>query len=544
MALLGVRRLLYGRTIRGFSSGKPTTLDGTLDLTSEAVRTAHAAAKELQETVKRVNDTFLLGGGAAAIANHTQRNGKLLARDRVKKLLDPDTQFFEFGSLAGYQVYGDDVPAAGSVAGIGSIEGVQCMVLANDATVKGGTMYPLGVRKQLRAQAMAMRHALPVVYLVDSGGAFLPLQSELFADAQHGGRVFYNQAHMSAMGIPQFSIVCGSCTAGAAYVPAMTDQAVIVRGIGTIFLAGPPLVRAATGEVVSAEDLGGAAVHCYQSGLTDYFAPNELDAITTTRELVKASNHSSRKEALWTTAAARAPRYDPRELEYAVAPAAAAGQAYQGVPMRAIIARIADDSNLVEYKHGYGTSIVTGFASIGGHPIGLVANARPLLCRDGARKAANFVSLCAQRNLPTVFLVDVCGFDAPVDDPVMLKSAALLLRAVSCTQTPTITLTVGRAIGPASFAMCGRASQPAFAAMWPSATTCIATPDDLTQRGEDPAAISAMEKHAGALYAAARMWTDYVIAPAASRDHLIACLDVAQHSRLRGDLANFGVFRL
>jgi 3-methylcrotonyl-CoA carboxylase beta subunit len=403
--------------------------------------------------------TVSLGGGKASRDRHVSR-GKLLPRDRIQALLDPGSPFLEVGQLAAHGMYGDEVPSAGIVTGIGRVSGRECMIVVNDATVKGGTYYPLTVKKHLRAQEIAAQNRLPCLYLVDSGGANLPNQDEVFPDRDHFGRIFYNQANMSAAGIAQIAVVMGSCTAGGAYVPAMSDEAVIVRGQGTIFLAGPPLVKAATGEIVSAEDLGGADVHCRVSGVADHYAESDAHALGIARGIVAHLN--TVKSPSLAMREPVPPRYEPREL-YGIVEA----DRRRPFEVREIIARIVDGSDFDEFKRLYGATLVTGFAHIWGMPVGIVAN-NGILFSESAQKGAHFIELCAQRGIPLVFLQNITGFmvGRKYEAGGIAKDGAKMVIAVATAAVPKFTVIIGGSFGAGNYGMCGRAYSPRFLWMW------------------------------------------------------------------------------
>ena len=409
------------------------------------------------------------GGGPKAMARHVAR-GKLVPRERVSTLLDAGTPFLELAPLAGWKLYdGEDVPSGGLVAGVGRVEGVECMIVANDATVKGGTYYPITVKKHLRAQEIAAACRLPCVYLVDSGGAFLPKQDEVFPDREHFGRIFYNQAHMSASGIPQIAAVLGSCTAGGAYVPAMSDESVIVAKQGTIFLGGPPLVKAATGEVVTAEDLGGADVHCRTSGVTDHYALDDRHALAITRRIIANLNRPKRAAAAAIETSFDPPLYDPSELD-GIVPL----DSRKGFDVRAVIARIVDGSRFDEFKALYGSTLVCGFAKLHGMPIGIVAN-NGILFSESAQKGSHFVQLCAQRGIPLLFLQNITGFmvGRKYENGGIAKDGAKLVTAVATAQVPKLTLVLNGSFGAGNYGMCGRAFSPRFMYMWPNAKISV-----------------------------------------------------------------------
>src|SRR5574343_726662 len=417
-----------------------------------------AQVDELRALLARLHE----GGGAKAQERHTSR-GKLLPRERINRLLDAGSPFLEIGQLAAHEVYGEDVPAAGVITGLGRVEGVECMIVANDATVKGGSYYPLTVKKHLRAQTIAQQNRLPCIYLVDSGGANLPRQDEVFPDREHFGRIFFNQANMSAMGIPQIAVVMGSCTAFCAYVPAMSDETIMVREQATIFLAGPPLVKAATGEVVTAEELGGAEVHCKTSGVADHYAEDDEHALALARRCI--ANLNWRKLGQLDSRAPIAPR-SAAEALYGVIPA----DAKQPFDVREVIARIVDDSQLDEFKALFGTTLVCGFARINGYPVTILAN-NDILFAEAAQKGAHFVELACQRGIPLLFLQNITGFmvGQKYEAGGIAKHGAKLVTAVACARVPKFTVIVGGSFGAGNYGMCGRAYDPRFLWMWPNA---------------------------------------------------------------------------
>ena len=472
------------------------------------------------------------GGSAEARANHIGRV-KLLVRERINALLDPGSPFLELSPLAAYGQYGGEVPAAGIVTGIGRVAGRECMVVANDATVKGGTYYPLTVKKHLRAQEVASENRLPCIYLVDSGGAFLPAQDEVFPDRDHFGRIFFNQANLSAAGIPQLAVVMGSCTAGGAYVPAMADEAIIVKEQGTIFLAGPPLVKAATGEVVSAEELGGGDVHTRLSGVADYLADNDLHALALARQAVARFN--SRKEVKLEMVPAEEPRYATAEL-HGVVPT----EARKSFDVREVIARVVDGSRFDEFKPRYGNTLVCGFAHLYGYPVGVIAN-NGILFSESSLKGTHFIQLCTQRGIPLVFLQNITGFmvGRKAENAGIAKDGAKLVHAVATANVPKLTVIIGGSFGAGNYGMCGRAYSPRFLWMWPNArisvmggeqaASVLATVkrDQLEAAGkvwsaDDEAAFKAplreqYERQGHPYYASSRLWDDGVIDPADTR---------------------------
>jgi 3-methylcrotonyl-CoA carboxylase beta subunit len=520
------------------------------------------AMRALVDDLRAKTAEVALGGGEAARARHTAR-GKLLPRERVELLLDPGTPFLEIAPLAALGMYKekdgrDAAPAAGMIAGIGTICGVQCMIVCNDATVKGGTYYPVTVKKHLRAQEIAAQNRLPCIYLVDSGGANLPNQDEVFPDRDHFGRIFYNQANLSAQGIPQIAAVMGSCTAGGAYVPAMSDESIIVKNQGTIFLGGPPLVKAATGEVVSAEDLGGGDVHTRLSGVADHLAQNDAHALALVRQIV--SNLNWRKEVALKLAPAAPPKYPAEEL-YGIIPT----DTRKPFDVREIIARIVDGSNFDEFKARYGTTLVCGFAHLEGMPVGIIAN-NGILFSESALKGAHFIELCCQRRIPLVFLQNITGFmvGRKYENEGIARNGAKMVTAVATAQVPKFTVIIGGSFGAGNYGMCGRAYSPRFLWMWPNArisvmggeqaASVLATVkrDGIEAKGgswsaEEEAAfkapILAQYEHQGhPYYATARLWDDGVIDPADTRRVLALGLSAALNAPIPD--TKFGVFRM
>jgi acetyl-CoA carboxylase carboxyltransferase component len=510
-------------------------------------------AAELRERVAEAAK----GGSEEARRRHGER-GKLLARERIGLLLDEGTAFLELSPLAAHGVYEDDVPGAGLVAGIGRVSGRECVIIANDATVKGGTYYPLTVKKHLRAQEIAQENHLPCIYLVDSGGAFLPLQAEVFPDRDHFGRIFYNQAQMSARGIPQIAAVMGSCTAGGAYVPAMSDEVVIVRGTGTIFLGGPPLVKAATGEEVSAEDLGGADVHTRLSGVADHFAEDDRAALGIVRDIVL--NLGPRRRSPWALRSPEPPRYDPAEL-----PGVIPADSRKSYDIREVIARLVDGSRLHEFKARYGATLVCGFAHIEGMPVGILAN-NGILFSESALKGAHFIELCCARGVPLLFLQNITGFmvGRQYENGGIAKDGAKLVTAVSCASVPKFTVVVGGSFGAGNYGMCGRAFQPRQLWMWPNArisvmggmqaATVLLTVrrDNLQSRGADMSPeqqeefkapiLEKYEQEGSPYYSTARLWDDGILDPLDTRKALALGLAAAANAPL--EATKFGVFRM
>ena len=497
------------------------------------------------------------GGGEAARAKHVAR-GKLLPRDRVRALLDEGAPFLEFSQLAAWDMYGNDAPGAGIITGIGRVSGRECVIVANDATVKGGTYYPMTVKKHLRAQEIARENRLPCIYLVDSGGAFLPEQDNVFPDREHFGRIFYNQANLSAMGVAQIAVVMGSCTAGGAYVPAMSDETIIVKEQGTIFLGGPPLVKAATGEVVTPEELGGADVHAKQSGVADHYALDDAHALAIARRIV--SHLNTKKDVPLELAAPRDPLYPVDELG-GVIPT----DARKPYDVREVIARLVDGSELDEFKAQYGTTLVTGFARIWGYPVGIVAN-NGILFSESALKGAHFIELCSQRKIPLVFLQNISGFmvGRKYETAGIAKDGAKMVTAVSCAQVPKFTVVIGGSFGAGNYGMCGRAYSPRFMWMWPNArisvmggaqaAAVLATVkrDGMEARGEqwsDDAEAKfrqpiqeQYERQGHPYYATARLWDDGIIAPADTRRVLALAISASLNAPIPD--TRFGVFRM
>lgn len=497
------------------------------------------------------------GGGSELRSKHESR-GKLFVRDRIRKLIDPGTPFLELSPLAASGMYDDAAPGAGVVTGVGLVHGREVMIVANDATVKGGTYFPMTVKKHLRAQEVARENRLPCIYLVDSGGAFLPMQSEVFPDKEHFGRIFYNQANLSAEGIPQIAVVMGSCTAGGAYVPAMSEQTIIVKNQGTIFLGGPPLVKAATGEIVSAEELGGGDTHSRISGVADYLAENDEHALELAREAVL---HLNRPEAYsLVRATPEEPLYDPREIA-GILPK----DLRQPLDVREILARLVDGSRFHEFKQNYGTTLVCGFAHLHGIPVGIIAN-NGILFSESSQKGAHFIELCSQRKIPLLFLQNITGFmvGKKYEHGGIAKDGAKLVNAVSTTKVPKITLMIGGSFGAGNYGMCGRAFDPRFLFMWPNsrisvmggeqAANVLSTVkiEQLQSQGkvlsaEEIAAIQKpiqdqYEREGSPYFSTARIWDDGVIVPWKSRAHLALALNTSLNAPV-GE-TRFGTFRM
>ena len=532
-------------------------LASKLSVRSEDFRLNAEAMRSLVDDLNLKLAKIAQGGGEAARAKHVAR-GKLLPRERVEMLLDPDTPFLEVAPLAALDMYDGAAPGAGLIAGIGRVSGVDCMVVCNDATVKGGTYYPMTVKKHLRAQEIAQQNRLPCIYLVDSGGANLPNQDEVFPDRDHFGRIFFNQAQMSALGIPQLAVVMGSCTAGGAYMPAMSDESVIVKNQGTIFLAGPPLVKAAIGEIVSAEDLGGGDVHTRLSGVADHLANNDTHALAIARASI--ANLNWRKDVVMQCTEPRPPLFEAAEL-HGVIPK----DTRKPYDVREIIARIVDGSEFDEFKARYGQTLVTGFAHIEGMPVGIVAN-NGVLFSESAQKGAHFIELCCQRKIPLVFLQNITGFmvGRKYESEGIAKHGAKMVTAVSCAQVPKFTVIVGGSFGAGNYGMCGRAFAPRFLWMWPNArisvmggeqaASVLATVrrDGIEAKGgawstEQEAAfkqpiLDQFSVQAHPYYASARLWDDGVIDPADTRRVLALALSASLNAPIPD--ARFGIFRM
>jgi len=531
-------------------------LKTNINTRAEEFNTNRAAMRALVDDLRSQSDVVSKGGGPAAAVRH-QARGKLLPRERVDHLLDPGAPFLEIGQLAANGIYGDDAPSAGVVTGIGRVSGTECVIVANDATVKGGTYYPLTVKKHLRAQEIAEQNHLPCIYLVDSGGAFLPKQDEVFPDRDHFGRIFFNQANMSAKGIPQIAVVMGSCTAGGAYVPAMSDETIIVRNQGTIFLGGPPLVQAATGEIVTAEDLGGADVHTRLSGVADHLAENDAHALAIARKVVANLNGTTKIDPL---GGGEPPLYDPEEL-YGIIPT----NTRHPYDVREVIARLVDGSRFDEFKARYGTTLVTGFAQLYGSPVGIIAN-NGILFGESAQKGAHFIELCAQRSIPLIFLQNLSGFmvGRKYENAGIAKDGAKMVTAVATAQVPKITMLIGGSFGAGNYGMCGRAYSPRFLWTWPNSRISVmggeqaasvlarVRRDALEARGEswsieDEQAFQApireqYETQGNPYYATARLWDDGIVDPAQSRRVLGLSLAAALNAPARE--TKFGIFRM
>jgi 3-methylcrotonyl-CoA carboxylase beta subunit len=532
------------------------SLSSRVDVHSQEFRDNERAMRELAADLRLQAGRVALGGSAAAVKKH-KAAGKLTARERVRVLLDTGSPFLELSQLAAHGLYGGDIASAGIVTGIGRVGGRECVIVANDPTVKGGTYYPLTVKKHLRAQEIARENRLPCVYLVESGGAFLPAQDEVFPDRDHFGRIFYNQATLSGAGIAQIAVVHGSCTAGGAYVPAMSDENVIVRNQGRVFLGGPPLVKAATGEDIDAESLGGADVHCRESGVCDHYAQNDTHALSIARRIV---SRLAPPADVSPPVASREPKYDPAEI-YGVVPASLR----KPYDVREVIARLVDASELDEFKQLYGTTLVCGFAHIGGYPLGILAN-NGILFSESALKGAHFIELCARARVPLLFLQNITGFmvGRRAEAGGIAKDGAKLVTAVACANVPKFSVIIGGSYGAGNYAMCGRAYSPRFLFQWPNArisvmggeqaASVLATVkrDQLKATGVEWGAPEEeafkrpireqYETQGNPYYSSARLWDDGVIDPADTRRVLALCLAAARHSP--GDETRYGVFRM
>ncbi|OGT45710.1 MAG: methylcrotonoyl-CoA carboxylase [Gammaproteobacteria bacterium RIFCSPHIGHO2_12_FULL_41_20] len=530
-----------------------TQIDPTDKVFKQNTSVMQSCVTDLRKTLAKLHP----GGDAKSRERHCQ-HGKLLPRERLELLLDIGSEFLELSPLAGYQLYGDELPAGGILTGIGRIEGIECMVVANDATVKGGTYYPITVKKHLRAQKIAQANRLPCIYLVDSGGAYLPKQDEVFPDADHFGRIFYNQATMSSQGIAQIAVVMGSCTAGGAYIPAMADESIMVSQQATIFLAGPPLVKAATGEVVTAETLGGADVHCRISGVADHYAMNDKQALLMARRIVNNLNYQ--KKELLALREPQEPVLNPQDL-YGIIPA----DSRYPFDIREVIARIVDGSELDEFKAQYGKTLVCCFAHLYGMPVGIIAN-NGILFSESALKGAHFIELCCQRGIPLIFLQNITGFmvGSKYESEGIAKHGAKLVTAVACAQVPKLTVIIGGSFGAGNYAMCGRAYDPRFLWMWPNARIGVmggeqaanvlaqVTREKKKRRGEvwseaqeQDLKAPILEQYATqshAYYSSARLWDDGVIDPADTRRVLGLGLSAALNAPILP--THFGLFRM
>jgi len=532
-------------------------IESRADSASREFRENREAYLQLLGELRERTEIVSKGGGADAMAKHVAR-GKLPVRARIERLLDPGTPFLEFSTLAAWEMYKNEAPSAGIVTGIGVIEGTECVVIANDATVKGGTYFPMTVKKHLRAQEIAEQNHLPCVYLVDSGGAFLPLQDQVFPDREHFGRIFYNQAQMSRKRIPQIASVMGSCTAGGAYVPAMSDETIIVKGEGTIFLGGPPLVKAATGEIVSAEELGGADVHSRISGVTDHYALSDEHALALCREIVAHLNR--RKQSPWLVEEPRPPKYDPAEL-YGIVQR----DWRKSYEVREVIARIVDASEFHEFKSLYGETLVCGFGRIEGNPVGILAN-NGILFSESALKATHFIELCCQRGVPLVFLQNITGFmvGKKYEEGGIAKNGAKMVMAVANAEVPKFTVIIGGSFGAGNYGMCGRAYSPRQLWMWPNARISVmggaqaanvlltVRLEALEKQGKTMSheereaftrpILERYEAEGNPYYSTARLWDDGIIDPADTRAVLALGISAAANAPVPA--TKFGVFRM
>lgn len=532
-------------------------LQSTINVRSQAFQENSTAMEMLVKDLREKISVIAQGGPEKARQLHLER-GKLLPRDRVNQLLDIGSPFLEFSQLAAYNVYEDNVPSAGLITGIGRINNQECVIVANDATVKGGTYYPLAIKKHLRAQEIAEKNHLPCIYLVDSGGVFLPKQDEVFPDRDHFGRIFFNQANMSAKNIPQIAVVMGSCTAGGAYMPAMADESIMVKNQATIFLAGPPLVKAATGEIVSAEDLGGADVHCRTSGVADHYAQDDKHALQIARRLI--ANLNRVKKINLNTQEPREPLYDSKEL-HGIVPT----DLRKPYDVREVIARIVDGSEFDEFKTLYGTTLICGFAHLYGYPVGIIGN-NGILFSESALKGTHFIELCCQRGIPLIFLQNITGFmvGSKYESGGIAKNGAKLVTAVSCAQVPKLTVVIGGSFGAGNYGMCGRAFDPRFLWMWPNARISVMggeqaasvlaqiTRDSKTKQkqewsnDEEEKFKSSIRKtyddQGHPYYSSARLWDDGIIDPADTRKVLGLSLSAALNAPI--PQTSFGVFRM
>lgn len=530
-----------------------TQIDPTHSIFKQNAEIMQQQVQDLKQKLAQLYE----GGNDSARERHRQ-HGKLLPRDRIQLLLDSGSDFLELSALAGYELYDEEIPAGGIITGVGRIHNIECMLIVNDATVKGGTYYPITIKKHLRAQKIAEENRLPCIYLVDSGGAFLPKQDEVFPDVDHFGRIFFNQANMSAMGIPQIAAVMGSCTAGGAYVPAMADESVMVRNQATIFLAGPPLVKAATGEVVTAEALGGADVHCRISGVADHYANNDEHALKIVRTIV--SNLNYEKKITLALREPKEPLFDPQEL-YGIIPA----DARYPFDIREVIMRIVDGSQLDEFKPLYGKTLVCGFAHLYGMPIGIIAN-NGILFSESALKGTHFIELCCQRGIPLVFLQNITGFmvGSKSESEGIAKHGAKLVSAVACAKVPKFTVIVGGSYGAGNYAMCGRAYDPRFLWMWPNAKIAVMGGEQaanvlaqvkreqkerlgkkISQEEENALKepiLAQYAKQSHAYYSSGRLWDDGVIDPVDTRKTLGLSLSAALNAPILP--TQFGLFRM
>jgi len=548
-----------GTVATPFLEGEPVpALTSTINSAEPQFTRNHTRMRALVEQLQDALAAVRAGGGKEMTERHRSR-GKLTARERIDHLLDPATAFLELSPLAAWDMYENEAPAAGIITGVGRVCGREVVIVANDATVKGGTYYPMTVKKHLRAQEVAEQNSLPCVYLVDSGGAFLPLQADVFPDREHFGRIFYNQARMSAKGIPQVAAVMGSCTAGGAYVPAMSDETVIVEGTGTIFLGGPPLVKAATGEEVSPEDLGGAQVHTQISGVADHFAADDDEALAIVRSTITNLGRPP-QQLPWQRVPAEEPRYDAAEI-YGIVPA----DPRRSFDVREVIARLVDGSRFHEFKASYGATLVCGFARIAGYPVGIVAN-NGILFSESALKGTHFIEMCAKRKVPLVFLQNITGFmvGKKYEHEGIAKHGAKMVTAVACAEVPKFTVIIGGSFGAGNYAMCGRAYSPRFLWLWPNAQTSVmggqqaanvlltvrldnlhAEGHDMTKEEQTEFMAPTLEKYereGSAYYSTARLWDDGIIDPIDTRMYLALGLSAGLNAPIPE--TTFGVFRM
>jgi len=548
----------YQQINRGYLTEGSSIIGTTADRSDSGFQDNEQRMTKLVTELKAKVEKIAQGGGQKAVERHTSR-GKLVARDRINLLLDPGSPFLELSQLAGYNLYGkEEVPAGGIISGVGRVSGQLCMIVANDATVKGGSYYPITVTKHLRAQKIAQENNLPCIYLVDSGGANLPRQADVFPDREHFGRIFFNQANMSRKGISQIAVVLGSCTAGGAYVPAMADESIIVKGQGTIFLGGPPLVKAATGEEISAEDLGGADLHCSKSGVTDHYAIDDQHALHLARRTV--ANLNRIKPAEMTVAEVEEPVHDPADLYGIVGE-----DLKKTFDIREVIARIVDGSKFDEFKAKYGETLVCGFSRLYGYPVGILAN-NGVLFAESALKGTHFIELCCQRKIPLIFLQNITGFMVGRDAEAggIAKHGAKLVTAVACASVPKLTVIVGGSYGAGNYGMCGRAYDPRFLYMWPNSRISVMggeqaagvlatiTQEQRRREGkewtaEEEAALKApiikmFEKEGNPYFASARLWDDGVIDPMDTRKVLGLSLSASLNAPIPD--TKFGIFRM
>lgn len=536
------------------------TINTSINTSSEEFQENEKYNLELANFLIKKLDKVKLAGGDTAKSKHEKR-GKFLARERIEKIIDMGSPFLELSPLAADGVYSTEVPSAGVITGIGKVHGIECMFVANDATVKGGTYFPLTVKKHLRAQEIALQNKLPCIYLVDSGGAFLPMQDEVFPDKEHFGRIFYNQAQMSAKGISQVAVVLGSCTAGGAYVPAMSDETIIVKDNGTIFLGGPPLVKAATGEVVSAQDLGGASVHTEVSGVADHYAEDEEDALSIARNIIENLNYKVSNKDKYPKEKINPPKFESSEI-YGIL----SKDTRKPFNIREVIARIVDDSKFHEFKKNYGATLVCGFANIHGYKVGIVAN-NGILFSESSLKGAHFIELCGQRKIPLVFLQNITGFmvGKKYESEGIAKHGAKLVTAVSTVNVPKYTIIIGGSFGAGNYGMCGRAFNPRFLWMWPNSKISVmggeqaagvlttVKQDGLRYKKQDVMSeeeiskfqkpiLDKYETEGSAYYSTARLWDDGIILPHQTRDVLGLALSSGHNEEFED--SKFGVFRM